>query len=248
MFAWDKKFTILYFSIVCLAAISAYMKVNLLFFPTDLMIGPLMFLGLMWKFNKSHHLLLPLLLVGSLFAFGGDLAVLIKEEQDLFKIIGICSYVVTMGSYALVFFQSSKFPTRKIIDERPQKWVELLALVSIIILAIYVLSKTHILFLPSLVFAITASFALLFALNRRHYVSKKSFVYSLLGIICFLVSSSLTGLDFYGQNRLIYAISILFYGSAHYLISNGILIQIEEISTISVAISGKEEKPKLFQS
>jgi uncharacterized membrane protein YhhN len=90
------------------------------------------------------------------------------------------------------------------------------------------LEQTDELFTPSLIYAIFADTVFLLALSRRFYVSKRSFISVFSGAFLFIMSASMTAVDFYSTNLPLYAASIVLYSMAHFLVTNGILIQIED--------------------
>jgi hypothetical protein len=229
MFVWNKKFTAFYFSTVILAVTFLMLDIKAFFFLFNLLTLPILIFGLWLKFKKYPHPLMPLMIVASVFSFSGDFLMLLDIEENLFKTIGICTFIVAQTCYGLLYIYSTQFTEIKIKPTLLKRWPEILTYVLLGIYAAIVLKYTNEFFLPGLLYSFFGISTFVLAINRRFFVSRRSFVLVIFGAFMFILSASLTGFDLYATNKIRYAVAILFYSGGHYLCSYGILTQIGEI-------------------
>jgi hypothetical protein len=229
MFVWNKKFTAFYFSTVILAVTFLMLDIKAFFFLFNLLTLPILIFGLWLKFKKYPHPLMPLMIVASVFSFSGDFLMLLDIEENLFKTIGICTFIVAQTCYGLLYIYSTQFTEIKIKPTLLKRWPEILTYILLGIYAAIVLKYTNEFFLPGLLYSFFGISTFVLAINRRFFVSRRSFVLVILGAFMFILSASLTGFDLYATNKIRYAVAILFYSGGHYLCSYGILTQIGEI-------------------
>jgi hypothetical protein len=236
MSVWNTKFTVIYFSTVVLAIAFLLLDFKVGFFLFNLSTLPILIFGLSMKFKKNPHALMTLMIVASIFSFGGDFLMLLDIEQSLFKTIGICTFIVAQTSYGLLYYSSTKFTDQNIRPSFIKRWPELIALLILGIYAVIVLEYTNEFFVPGLLYSFFGISSFVLAINRRFFVSFRSFVLVVLGAFLFILSASLTGFDMYATNKFRYAIAIIFYFGGHYLCSFGILTQIDEISNEEIPV------------
>lgn len=229
MFVWNKKFTAFYFSTVILAVTFLMLDIKAFFFLFNLLTLPILIFGLWLKFKKYPHPLMPLMIVASVFSFSGDFLMLLDIEENLFKTIGICTFIVAQTCYGLLYIYSTQFTEIKIKPTLLKRWPEILTYILLGIYAAIVLKYTNEFFLPGLLYSFFGISTFVLAINRRFFVSRRSFVLVIFGAFMFILSASLTGFDLYATNKIRYAVAILFYSGGHYLCSYGILTQIGEI-------------------
>lgn len=229
MLVWNRKFTILYFLTVILGIAFLLFDLRVGFFLFNLSTLPILIFGLLLKFKKNPHSLMTLMIVASIFSFAGDFLMILDIEESLFKTIGICTFIVAQTCYGLLYFFSTQFTDQSIQPSLVKRWPELIALIVLGIYAAIVLEYTNEFFLPGLLYSFFGISTFVLALNRRFFVSRRSFILVFSGAFLFILSASLTGFDLYATNKIRYAVAILFYSGGHYLCSYGILTQIGEL-------------------
>jgi hypothetical protein len=163
-------------------------------------------------------------------------------EINLFKTIGICTFIVAQTFYGLLYIKSSKLGIKKSNTKLTQFWPECLTIIILGINAWVILSYTDDLFIPSLFYSVIGIGAFVLALSRRFFVRCNSFYIVFIGALLFIFSASITGIDFYSKNPLRYGASILIYTFAHYLVSYGILLQIQMQETSENRIPSHGQK------
>lgn len=231
MIAWNKRFSSLYYASVFITLVFILLGKKPFFVGFDLTVLPILIFALLFQFKKNHSVLMPLTIVATTFSFLGDVLMLMDIERTLFKTLGICTFVAAQVSYGLLYIQSVKASPDKSALPWKQRFPEMVLAVILIGYTYQILSRTQELFVPSLIYAIFADTVFFLALHRRFYVSKASFLSVFSGAFLFIMSASLTALDFYSTNPYLHALSILFYATAHYLVTNGILIQIQDTAS-----------------
>lgn len=229
MLVWNRKFTILYFLTVILGIAFLLFDLRVGFFLFNLSTLPILIFGLLLKFKNYPHSLMTLMIVASIFSFAGDFLMILDIEESLFKTIGICTFIVAQTCYGLLYFFSTQFTDQSIKPSLVKRWPELIALIVLGIYAAIVLEYTNEFFLPGLLYSFFGISTFVLALNRRFFVSRRSFILVFSGAFLFILSASLTGFDLYATNKIRYAVAILFYSGGHYLCSYGILTQIGEL-------------------
>lgn len=229
MLVWNRKFTILYFLTVILGIAFLLSDLRVGFFLFNLSTLPILIFGLLLKFKNYPHSLMTLMIVASIFSFAGDFLMILDIEESLFKTIGICTFIVAQTCYGLLYYFSTQFTDQSIKPSLVKRWPELIALIGLGIYAAIVLEYTNEFFLPGLLYSFFGISTFVLALNRRFFVSRRSFILVFSGAFLFILSASLTGFDLYATNKIRYAVAILFYSGGHYLCSYGILTQIGEL-------------------
>ena len=186
---------------------------------------------------------MPLMIVAIFFSFIGDILMLPDIEINLFKTIGICTFIVAQTFYGLLYIKSSKLGIRESNPRLIQMWPEYLITITLGIYAWVILSFTDDLFIPSLFYSFFGIGAFVLAMNRRFFVSRKSFYIVFIGALLFILSASIAGMDLYSKNPVRLSTNILIYTFAHYLVSYGILFQIQETSGIHVKSPWSQKTP-----
>lgn len=248
MSTWNSKFTAIYFLSALLAITFLLYNYKPGFYIFNLITLPILIIGLILKFKKNNHSLMPFMIVAIFFSFIGDIFMLPDMEINLFKTIGICTFIVSQTFYGLLYIKSSKLGIRKSNTRPTQFWPEFITVIVLGINAWVILSYTDDLFIPSLFYSIIGIGAFVLALSRRFFVRCNSFYIVFIGALLFIFSASMTGLDFYSKNPLRYGTSILIYTFAHYLISYGILLQIQVQETSGIHIQSHGQKKYLFKN
>lgn len=229
MLVWNNKFSAFYFSTVILAVAFLLLDIKSAFYLFNLLTLPVLIFGLVLKFKSNPHPLMSLMIVASIFSFSGDFLMLLDIEESLFKTIGICTFIVAQTSYGILYIYSTQFTEKNVSPSLIKRWPEIIAFIMLGIYAAIVLEYTNEFFLPGLLYSFFGISTFVLAMNRRFYVSRRSFVLVIIGAFLFILSASLTGFDLYATNKIRYAIAISFYSGGHFLCSFGILTQIGEI-------------------
>lgn len=218
----------IYFLCVLLSIIFLLTNVKTGFYIFNLSTLPILIIYLTLRFKENNHSLMPLMIVAIFFAFIGDIFMLPDIEINLFKTLGICTFIVAQTFYGLLYIKSSKLGIKVSKPKLKKLWPEFVVSAILAVYASIILSFTDDLFIPSLLYSFIGIGAFIMAMIRRFFVSRKSFSIVIFGASLFIVSASITGMDFYNKDVIRYSISILMYTMAHYLISYGILLQIKE--------------------
>jgi hypothetical protein len=228
MIVWGRKFAIVYFATVLMTVVFILLDKNPLHIVFNLMTLPVLIFGLVQSFRKNQDMLMPLAIVATTFSFAGDFLMLMDVERSLFKTLGICTFVAAQTSYGLLYIHSMRAGKQISPISLKRRLPEITIGIALIVYTYHILAQTNELFTPSLIYAIFADTVFLLALSRRFYVSKQSFGSVFFGAFLFIMSASLTAIDFYSSNLPLYAFTIVLYSTAHFLVTNGILIQIRD--------------------
>ena len=197
------------------------------FFITKPLILPVLLFFLIIKFKLTKHQLIPPLMVATFFSFLGDVFLMIKVEESLFKLLGICTFIVAQTAYAMLYYYSTDgFKKRKINIFK--RWPEILTIIITMTTLAFVFPTLGVFAVPAVIYTVIGSVAFVFALNRRFYVSRKSFTITIIGVFFFYLGDALMGHDLFLSSKHIHVIVLLFYILAHFLIVNGIMIQIDK--------------------
>ncbi len=227
MSTWNKRFTALYFLSALLAITFLLNNLKTGFYIFNLITLPILIIGLILKFNKNNHHLMPLMIVAIFFSFMGDILMLPDIEINLFKTIGICTFIAAQTFYGLLYIKSSKLGIKGSNPRLIQLWPECLTAIILGIYAWIILPFTNDLIIPSLFYSVFGIGAFILAMSRRFYVGRKSFYVVFIGALLFIISASITGIGFSSYSPVRHSTSILIYTFAHYLVSYGILLQIQ---------------------
>ncbi|MCH7397079.1 lysoplasmalogenase [Belliella sp. DSM 107340] len=197
------------------------------FFVTKPLILPVLLFFLLLKFKSTKHQLIPPLMIATFFSFLGDIFLMVQVEESLFKLLGICTFIVAQTAYALLYYYSTyDFKKRKI--NIIQRWPEFLTIIITMTTLIFVFPTLGVFAVPAIIYTVIGSIAIVFALNRRFYVSQKSFIITIIGVIFFYLGDAIMGHDLFLSNKHLHVIVLLFYILAHFLIIKGIMIQIDK--------------------
>lgn len=188
---------------------------------------PILIFFILHLYKENDSPLLPILIVALIFSFLGDLMMMIPTEESFFTLIGMCTFMMAQLSLAFLFFKSvnyqylSKGPIQK-------RWLEVLffGIIALVFSQVHTYLGDY--FIAGLIFLLITSVSFLLGLNRRFYVNPLSFRVTIVGLISFFISDTLSALDLFMTNPKIHASIILCYGIGHIFITNGILIQIEK--------------------
>ncbi|SIT09815.1 lysoplasmalogenase [Belliella pelovolcani] len=216
------------FIIVSAVSISfLFMDLNIGFYVTKPLIVPVLLVFLFLKFKEIQHPLIPLLMVATFFSFLGDIFLMITLEEALFKLLGICTFIIAQASYGVLYAISIKHKNKKIISWK-QRWPEALALIITLSATGFVYPSLGDFVVPGVIYALVTVFTIIFALNRRFYVSKKSYTVTLMGVFSFFMSDALMGDDLFFTRNFTLALVMIFYVIGHYFVINGMMMQIEK--------------------
>ena len=217
---------LLYLLLVGLALLSVWKGFDLGYYiGNGLMIPTLIYL-IVKKYHEYDSPLLPQLVVALIFSFLGDLFMMIPVEEGFFTLIGICTFMIAQFAYGILFLKSTNF---RLFTKVPltERWPEilLLTIIGIVFSQVYEFLGDYL--IAGMIFLLISTSTFLFGLNRRFLVSKVSFGLVLAGLIGFFISDVLSAVDIFFHNREIHMAIILAYSTGHILVTNGILIQVE---------------------
>lgn len=217
----------LIYIIISLLSLSFLITENVLgFYLSKPLIVPVLLIYLLYKFRESQHSLIPTLMIATFFSMLGDIFLLFTVNEALFKLVGICTFIVAQAAYAYLYFLSVKGYKKKNISIY-QRWPEILSVIATVIATIIIYPSLGDFVAPALIYALITTLTIVFALNRRFYVSRKSFSLTMLGVLFFFVSDTLMGDDLFLENIINHFFVMLSYVLGHYLVIKGILVQIE---------------------
>ena len=165
-------------------------------------------------FINLPRLLLALALI---FAWIGDL-LLLNQNDEMFFLGGLGSFLVMQILYCIIFFKSMHEP------QLPKRSYTGSSIIAFAVITYFIYQYAGDMWLAVAIYALTILAMLLFAFNRNELTSLKSFRYVLAGALLFVISDSLIGI-----NKFIFEIPkasfliMLTYIPAQYLITSGIL-------------------------
>lgn len=219
------KITLLvFFIVVSLDLIGVMLRLEWLV----LMAKPLLMPALLaWAIAESRFYKIKLrvsIIIALIFSFLGDTFLLFDENNELFFLLGLGSFLVAQSAYAFTFFKDVRKPT-------PFSSLYLLAVVSVVLL--YVAVFFYNLFaslggmtIPVFIYALAVGSMGMMAGLRFKSVSNTSFYLVLLGAVLFIISDTVIALDkflFDGQLPFASIIIMSTYIVAQFLIVKGLI-------------------------
>ncbi|MFD2035274.1 lysoplasmalogenase [Belliella marina] len=211
-------------SILCLSFLA--MEIELGFLITKPLIVPIILLFLIIRFKLTKHQLIPPLMVATFFSFLGDILLMLKVDESLFKMIGLCTYIVAQTAYGYLYYSSvQNFEQKKI--KLVNRWPEALTVIFATLATLMAFPNLGVYAVPAIIYAIISTTTIILALNRRFYVSKISFIITILGVSSFFIGDTLMGGDLYLANTFNHFLILLTYILGHLLIICGMMLQIE---------------------
>jgi uncharacterized membrane protein YhhN len=190
------------------------------------LIVPVLLIYLLFKFKESQHRLIPTLMIATFFSILGDIFLLFTINESLFKIVGICTFTVAQAAYAYLYYLSFEDQKNKYIPVH-QRWPEVISIGATIIATVLIYPSLGNFAAPAIIYALITIITIVFALNRRFYVSRKSFSLTIIGVLFFFISDALIGNDLFLKNIVNHFFIMLSYLIGHYLVIKGMLVQIE---------------------
>ncbi|ERM82411.1 hypothetical protein P872_18020 [Rhodonellum psychrophilum GCM71 = DSM 17998] len=191
------------------------------------MIVPILIGIILIKFKNLEHPLIPLLLVATFFSFMGDLLFIVTVEESLFKLLGLCTFIVSKVAYVMLYFLSSK-NTRFHIVSWNKRWPEIITIFILLGAFFYFSKSLGDFFLPGLIYGMVSVLAVLMALNRRFYVSRNNYSMVIRGALFFLVSDIFMGMNFSLKDGLWEGLTLVFYVMGHWFVTYGLMEQFTE--------------------
>ncbi|TVP46126.1 MAG: hypothetical protein EA341_14255 [Mongoliibacter sp.] len=227
MLSWKEYLVKIYFLFILSSITFLLLDQQGLFFASKFFILPTLMVLIFKCFQRSNHKLIPILLVATFFSFLGDVLIII-EDENFFKMISLSSFLVAQVGYAYMFMTSHKYNKKEVSSDKIKRWPEIAAILIIGALVWIVTPEMEEFFLLGIIYGIIACFSMVLALDRRFYVSRKSYFTVLYGLILFYLSDILAGLDLELTNQFIHILIILSFAFGHYLIVSGIFLQVRE--------------------
>ncbi|SNR93952.1 Uncharacterized membrane protein YhhN [Belliella buryatensis] len=223
----NKLFNVLFLIVSAISITFLFMGFSVGFYLTKPLIVPVLLLFLFQKFKKVQHPLIPLLMIATFFSFLGDIFLMITLDETFFKLLGICTFIIAQAAYGALFYISIKNKKKRVIT-LIQRWPELLAIVVTISATAFVYPSLGDFTVPALIYALVTAITIIFALNRRFYIGRKSFSFTIVGVFSFFISDALMGDDLFFTRNFTLALVMVFYVVGHYFIVNGMMMQIEK--------------------
>lgn len=216
-----------YFLFVVLSIVFLLSGLFEAFLISKLFILPMLMILIFRYYQKSSHKLVPILLVSTFFSFLGDVLIVL-EGEGFFKMISLSSFLVAQAGYAYMFYTSYRYNQNRPSVSWIRRWPEALSLLTITFCIIIVTPEMEAFLILGIIYGIIACISMILALDRRFYVSRKSYFTVFFGLVLFYISDVLAGLDLALSNTLIHTIIILSFASGHYLIISGIFQQVQD--------------------
>ena len=163
----------------------------------------MIFLGLHFYFNKATDLNYGrLILVGLFFSFLGDTFLMFREtgtQGQQFFLLGLGSFLITQGLYFLAFWKHAK--GKGYIRSRP--WIALIFLTFLIGNSLFLLPDLPTAFkIPVLVYSTVITLMVLSMTNLYGEISTSIFIYLIIGVLLFMCSDTLIGLNQFKKEEL----------------------------------------------
>ncbi len=209
------------------------------------LIVPILLFLLFRHLMANTHEVLPPLIIATVFSWLGDILSIIPVDEAFYKMCAICTFVVAQACYAYVFYLSTK--TRDAIKRITwsQRLPEAFCILVFIVTMYLITPYLGVFLISGYLYALVASTAIILGINRRFYVSTKSFYRVIIGISFFFISDVLTGMDVFQTDYRIHSIILLSYVLGHYFVISGMLTQINEESE-NVKASEKDAFTKSY--
>lgn len=228
MLSWKKNIVKIYIISVALSITLLLVGQYGIFIFSKVFILPSLMYLIFQCYQQSNHKLIPILLVSTFFSFIGDVLIAIKVYEDLFKMISLSSFLVAQAGYSYMFFTSFRFNKDRPNISLKKRWPEFLSLILIVVFTISVAQEMGEFYVLGIIYGMIACASMVLALDRRFYVSFKSYLLVLLGLILFYLSDILAGLDLELTDNFTHVAIILSFAFGHYLIVSGIFLQVKE--------------------
>ena len=163
----------------------------------------MIFLGLHFYFNKATDINYGrLLLVGLFFSFLGDTFLMFREtgaRGQQFFLLGLGSFLITQGLYFLAFWKYAK--GKGYIRTHP--WIALLFLAFLIGNSLFLLPDLPAAFkIPVLVYSTVITLMVLSMTNLYKEIPTYIFTYLIIGVLLFMCSDTLIGLNQFKKEEL----------------------------------------------
>lgn len=156
----------------------------------------MIFLGLHFYFNKATTTNYgQLILVGLLFSFLGDTFLMFREtgaRSQQFFLLGLGSFLITQGLYFLAFLKYTK--GKGYIRKHP--WIALIFMAFLISNSLFLLPDLPSDFkIPVLIYSTVITLMVLSTTNLYGEIPSSIFSYLIIGVLLFMCSDTLIGLN-----------------------------------------------------
>jgi len=189
---------------------------------------PLLMIVLGWYFfvatSENRTVSHKLILAGLVFSFSGDVNLMFVNQNEIFFLLGLVSFLITHILYILAFRKDSANDNKpRVLKTKPWIGIPVLLLFALLM---YVLFE-HIpeeMKIPVVIYSSVITLMVLAAINRHSRVSDYSFFMVLLGAVLFMFSDSIIAINkFYHPFDLANFFIMFLYITAQYLIVKGVL-------------------------
>ncbi|MEN7548132.1 lysoplasmalogenase [Rapidithrix thailandica] len=180
-----------------------------------------------WQSKGIRHVIKQPLFFAFVFSWGGDVALLFQQKNELFFLLGLGSFLIAQISYVVAFTFSVRGHAKAGFIKRQPWWVLLIIMYGGLLYALLFENLDSTLKIAVFIYAASLVVMGLAALNRRGCVPASSFWFVMCGGVLFILSDSVIAINkfllpFEGANILIMSTYIL----AQYLIMQGGLRQV----------------------
>jgi len=236
MIGKNRNFILVYALVSLTAIISAVGEPSLLHYISRTTIVPLILYAIITTYKKFEHPLIPILITATVFKYLGDIFFMVNFEKVLFRMLGICSFVVANLAYGLMFYLSiqQKEKVKKDTYFLPESFFVLVITLTLVVIFPYI----EIFRTPVVIYSAFLALSILAAFRRRKYLKASSFAPVLVGTVFFLLVDILHSLAVFYQDDFREVILVGALSLGHYFVVEGMNLQfkdeIEEESSIAV--------------
>jgi len=163
----------------------------------------------------------PLIILALFFSFLGDSFLLFSQQNEIYFLLGLGSFLIAQSSYVFTFLKDKKdgmFPAKNIFP------VVLFFLLGLAALFYFILPTLGEFTVPVIVYASIVAFMGVSAVLRYRSVSFNSYIKTLFGAFLFIISDTFIALDkfLYNENLTYASVFIMtLYIAGQYLIIKG---------------------------
>jgi hypothetical protein len=226
MIAQNRTFILIYTLVTLTAIFSAIGETNLLHYLSRILIVPLILYALVTSYKKFEHPLIPILITATFFKFMGDIFFMVDFEKVLFRMLGICSFIVGNIAYGLMYYLSiqQKEKVKKDTYYLPEAIFILLILSTLIL----IFPRITIFQTPVVIYTLFSILAIIAAFRRRKYLKPRTYVPVFVGTVFFLLVDILHSMGIFFQDDVREVILVAAYSLGHYFVIEGMNLQFKD--------------------
>ncbi|MBS9522837.1 hypothetical protein KIH41_13745 [Litoribacter ruber] len=228
MIANNRTFILGYTVITLVAIFSALLGggSNMVHYLSRLLIVPAILFALITLFKKFEHPLIPILITATFFKFLGDIFFMVDFEIILFRMLGLCSFIVANVAYGLMFFLS--FQQKPKFKKDTFFLPEIIFITIILAVLLIIFPRLGVFKTPVLIYSIFLVLTMIAAFRRRKYLKPRTYVPVLVGSVLFLTVDILHSMGLYYQDPIRVVVLVAAYSLGHYFVIEGMSLQFSD--------------------